>query len=188
MVKPFPDRRCRMTTAITYPPPPPFLKVTLAHAWALLSFEKMSLFVLVLFLEATGLYLEGCGSLQPSLWSVSVLLSNSFYFSPLQCKKFRDKLTPDKRKIFKEKLQASEVFKDKKSSYPLTWVARILINAYFEHWKSLSLMLNTAISREVVGKVHATIPKGIVGGFEFTVLQRNLKEWHWRPRTYVCEC
>ena len=27
-------------------------------------------------------------------------------------------------------------------------------------------------------KVHATIPKGIVGGFEFTVLQRNLKEWH----------
>ena len=25
-------------------------------------------------------------------------------------------------------------------------------------------------------KVHATIPKGIVGGFEFTVLQRNLNE------------
>ena len=25
-------------------------------------------------------------------------------------------------------------------------------------------------------KVHATIPKGIVGGFKFTVLQRNLKE------------
>ena len=25
-------------------------------------------------------------------------------------------------------------------------------------------------------KVHATIPKGIVGGFEFTVLRRNLKE------------
>ena len=37
-------------------------------------------------------------------------------------------------------------------------------------------------------KVHATIPRGIVGGFEFTVLQRNLKEWHGRPRTYVCEC
>ena len=33
----------------------------------------------------------------------------------------------------------------------------------------------TAISRKVVGKVHATIPKGIVGGFEFFVLQRNLK-------------
>ena len=26
-------------------------------------------------------------------------------------------------------------------------------------------------------KVHATIPKGIVDGFEFTVLQRNLKEF-----------
>ena len=25
-------------------------------------------------------------------------------------------------------------------------------------------------------KVHATVPKGIVGGFKFTVLQRNLKE------------
>ena len=25
-------------------------------------------------------------------------------------------------------------------------------------------------------KVHATIPKGIVGGFEFTVFQRSLKE------------
>ena len=36
-------------------------------------------------------------------------------------------------------------------------------------------------------KVHATIPKGIVGGFEGTVLQRNLKEWYGRPRTYVCE-
>ena len=30
-------------------------------------------------------------------------------------------------------------------------------------------------------KGHVTIPKGIVGGFEFTVLQRNLKEWHERP-------
>ena len=29
---------------------------------------------------------------------------------------------------------------------------------------------------KVVGKVHATIPKGIVGGFEFTALQISLKE------------
>ena len=36
-------------------------------------------------------------------------------------------------------------------------------------------------------KVHVTILKGIVGGFEFTVLQRNLKEWHERPWTYVCK-
>ena len=26
----------------------------------------------------------------------------------------------------------------------------------------------------------ATIPKGIVGGFKFTVLQKNFKEWHER--------
>ena len=37
-------------------------------------------------------------------------------------------------------------------------------------------------------KVHATTPKGIVGGFEFTVFQRNLKEWQERPWTCVCEC
>ena len=37
-------------------------------------------------------------------------------------------------------------------------------------------------------KVHATIRKGIRGGFEFTVLQRNLQEWHKRPWTYVCDC
>ena len=34
-------------------------------------------------------------------------------------------------------------------------------------------------------KVHATIPKGIVGGFKFAVPQRNLKEWHERPWIYV---
>ena len=30
-------------------------------------------------------------------------------------------------------------------------------------------------------KVHATIPKCIVGSFEFTLLQRDLKEWHEMP-------
>ena len=30
-------------------------------------------------------------------------------------------------------------------------------------------------------KVHATIPKGIVGSFELSLLQRNLKEWHEMP-------
>ena len=44
----------------------------------------------------------------------------------------------------------------------------------------------TAISRKVLlQKVHATIPRGNVGDFEFTVLQRNLKEWHERPWTFV---
>ena len=37
-------------------------------------------------------------------------------------------------------------------------------------------------------KVHATIPKGIVDGFEFDVPQRNLKELHQKPSTYVCAC
>ena len=37
-------------------------------------------------------------------------------------------------------------------------------------------------------KAHVTISKGIVGSFEFAVPQWNLKEWHERPWTYVCEC
>ena len=49
-------------------------------------------------------------------------------------------------------------------------------------------LLHTAISRKVVEKVHATISIGIVGGFEFTNFQRNLKEWHERPCTYICKC
>ena len=32
--------------------------------------------------------------------------------------------------------------------------------------------------RERLSKKHMTLPIGIVGGFEFTVLQRNLKELH----------
>ena len=39
---------------------------------------------------------------------------------------------------------------------------------------SFLLLVNTAISRKIVEKVHATIPKGIAGGFELTVFQRNL--------------
>ena len=37
-------------------------------------------------------------------------------------------------------------------------------------------------------EVNATIPKGIMDDFEFTVLQRNLKERHEGPKNYVCEC
>ena len=33
-------------------------------------------------------------------------------------------------------------------------------------------------------EVHATTPKGIVGGFELTVFQRNLKEWQEGPWTF----
>ena len=37
-------------------------------------------------------------------------------------------------------------------------------------------------------KVHETTPKGIAGGLEFTVFQRNLIEWQERSWKYVCEC
>ena len=56
--------------------------------------------------------------------------------------------------------------------------------------KSLSIHVQCIqVFRERLSeKVHATTPKGIVGSFECPVLQRNLKELHGRPRTYVCEC
>ena len=38
----------------------------------------------------------------------------------------------------------------------------------------------TAISGKVVGKVHATNPKGIVGGFELTVVQKKGTRGHGR--------
>ena len=35
-------------------------------------------------------------------------------------------------------------------------------------------------------KVLSTVPKGIVGGFEFTVLQRNFeKKWHGHGRMFA---
>ena len=46
---------------------------------------------------------------------------------------------------------------------------------------ALSVTLYTAISRKVVGKVHATIPKGIMGGFEFTFLPKKI----WKNGTKV---
>ena len=49
------------------------------------------------------------------------------------------------------------------------------------------VVIYSYFEKRLLEKVHVTILKGIVGGFEFTVLQRNLKEWRERPRTYVCE-
>ena len=48
------------------------------------------------------------------------------------------------------------------------------------YWQTLLLI--QLFRERLLEKVHATIPKGIVSGFEFTVLQRNLKEWHERQR------
>ena len=53
----------------------------------------------------------------------------------------------------------------------------------------ISMYTSIQLFRERLSdKVHATTPKGIVGGFEFTVFQRNLKEWQERQCAYVCEC
>ena len=43
--------------------------------------------------------------------------------------------------------------------------------------------IHTAISRKVVGKSARNNPERYCGLFEFTVLQRNLKEWHESPWT-----
>ena len=37
-------------------------------------------------------------------------------------------------------------------------------------------------------KVHATIPRGIVGGFEITVLHRNFERMAREAMDYVSEC
>ena len=51
------------------------------------------------------------------------------------------------------------------------------------HWGTFCVdSIGIQLFREKLSeKVHLTIPKGYVGGFEFTVLQRTLKEWHERP-------
>ena len=46
----------------------------------------------------------------------------------------------------------------------------------------------TAISRKVVGKSARDDLERYCGWFEFTILQRNLREWHERPWIYVCKC
>ena len=38
-----------------------------------------------------------------------------------------------------------------------------------------------AILKKVVGKSARDNPERYLGGFEFTVFQRNLREWHERP-------
>ena len=63
-----------------------------------------------------------------------------------------------------------------------------IISMYLMFTSSLVNPLIQVFRERLSEKVHATTPKGIVGSFECPVLQRNLKELHGRPRTYVCEC
>ena len=61
--------------------------------------------------------------------------------------------------------------------------------AFFLPLKETVLKHRQQLFRERLSdNVHATTPKGIVGGFEFTVFQSNLKKWQERSWTYVCEC
>lgn len=36
----------------------------------------------------------------------------------VQCKKYRSRFTEEKKAVYEEKLEASEIFKDKKALYP----------------------------------------------------------------------
>ena len=70
----------------------------------------------------------------------------------------------------------------------LDWVdltGKILVRVYLNERAKVVIQL---FRERLSEKVHAAIPKGIVGGFEFAVPQRNLKEWHKRQCTYVCAC
>ena len=52
-------------------------------------------------------------------------------------------------------------------------------NIFFAHSREHSTPYYIHLFRErLPEKVLVTIPKGIMGGFEWTVLQRNLEEWH----------
>ena len=56
---------------------------------------------------------------------------------------------------------------------------RIYQNFVRRHARLDETFMNIQLFRERLSeKEHATIPKGIVGGFVCPVLQRNLKEWH----------
>lgn len=57
-------------------------------------------------------------SSSPMFRKTNSLLKNMYH--SWRCKKYRDNISSERRNILKEKLQASEVFKDKKSLYPST--------------------------------------------------------------------
>ena len=61
-------------------------------------------------------------------------------------------------------------------------------DALFVYVDSTMYMCIKLFPERLSQKVRVTILKDIVGSFEFTALQGNLKEWHERPWTYVCEC
>ena len=96
--------------------------------------------------------------------SFKLWFSSSFTFSDDICTRYQETLLVD---------PFWEVSPSKVSSCFLFSATALLCLQLF--WERLS------------DKVHATVPKGIVGGFEFTILQKDLKQWHERPWTCVCK-
>ena len=64
-----------------------------------------------------------------------------------------------------------------------TVASRYCVFHFLDPWYWLQLFRENA-----VGNSASYNHESIVGGSEFTVLQRDLKEWHERPWTHVCEC
>lgn len=56
--------------------------------------------------------LDFCNCCKP----LAHLISNTCVF--LQCKKYRSRFTEERKAVYEEKLEASEIFKDKKALYP----------------------------------------------------------------------
>ena len=62
---------------------------------------------------------------------------------------------------------------------PKQWRVRRCILIFLRLLSAGAIHISIQLFRERLSeKMHATNPKGIVGGFECSVLQRNLKEWH----------
>ena len=87
---------------------------------------------------------------------------------------------------FKSLIFYSSIFK---TNYPEIAIYVLFCNPAPDESLAFCLRICLQLFRKRLSeKVHATFPKGIMGGFEFTVFRGNLKEWQERPWTYVYEC
>lgn len=54
--------------------------------------------------------------------------------SRVQCKKYRDQFTEEKKAVYEEKLEASEIFKGKKALYPSRYLNITAIKCPLSHF------------------------------------------------------
>uniref|UniRef100_A0A674IH79 Unconventional myosin-Ib n=1 Tax=Terrapene triunguis TaxID=2587831 RepID=A0A674IH79_9SAUR len=108
-----------------------------------------------------------------------------------RCKKYRDQFTDQQKLIYEEKLEASELFKDKKALYPAS-VGQPFHGAYLEisknpkYKKLKDAVEEKIIIAEVVNKInrangkvikwHCLIPKGAAGKGDFLFSSDHLIE------------